>query len=247
MKTSSINKFVGNCMNYTARKASGIFERAYKQPARYVGIFMVSSFVSKDAVNCAFYTYQSATNEKIPEDKRPFVAMLDFSQGIFNVVGQIASFKFFDKLIIPRIQSHFSGHMPDPVTNKPTVYANSRAVFAPDGVMEKTAAMVKKCESKYNISIDLKSAQKAMLKEHGHTGTRAGNIVAGVGVVMTSLTTNALMKRIMSPLLATPIAGKYKEHVDKKKKHDPELNALIDQHIYQNHKTSDSKKLAVKA
>lgn len=250
MKTSSINRFVGNCMNYTAKKASGIFERAYKEPARYAAIFMVSSFVSKDAVNCVFYTYQSATNKKIPDDKRPFVAMLDFSQGIFNVVGQIAAFKLFDKLVIPKIQSLFSGHMPDKITNKPTVYTKTTAACAPDAVLKDVKDVAKELQpmlEKHNIAIDMEDVQKAMLKEYGHSSSKAEKIVTGVSIVMAALTSNALMKRVMSPLLATPIAAKYKEHIDKKKKQDPELNTLVAHELYQYDKNSDSKKAGFKS
>ena len=48
------------------------------------------SNVSKDAVNCAYYTVQSLNNERIPEDQRKFVAALDLSNGIMNVGVQIA-------------------------------------------------------------------------------------------------------------------------------------------------------------
>ena len=47
------------------------------------------SNVSKDAVNCAYYTIQSLNNERIPEDQRKFVAALDLSNGIMNVGIQI--------------------------------------------------------------------------------------------------------------------------------------------------------------
>ena len=47
------------------------------------------SNVSKDAVNCAYYTIQSLNNERIPEDQRKFVAALDLSNGIMNVGVQV--------------------------------------------------------------------------------------------------------------------------------------------------------------
>ena len=48
------------------------------------------SNVSKDAVNCAYYTIQSLNNERIPEDQRKFVGALDLSNGLMNVGVQIA-------------------------------------------------------------------------------------------------------------------------------------------------------------
>lgn len=52
--------------------------------------FALVSTISKDAINCAYYVTQSMRNEKIPEDKRPFVASLDLSNGILNVSLQAA-------------------------------------------------------------------------------------------------------------------------------------------------------------
>lgn len=55
-----------------------------------VQTFALVSGISKDAINCIYYVTQSATNEKIPEDKRPFVASLDLSNGLLNVTLQAA-------------------------------------------------------------------------------------------------------------------------------------------------------------
>ncbi len=72
-------------------------------------IALVSN-VSKDAVNCYYYVVQSLNNEKIPEEKRKFVASLDLSNGILNIITQFAIgipiakqvSKFFDKKIAPK-------------------------------------------------------------------------------------------------------------------------------------------------
>ncbi len=68
------------------------------------------SNLTKDAVNCYYYVTQSLNNKKIPEDKRKFVAGLDLSNGILNVISQFIlgnavidwSDKFFDKHIAPK-------------------------------------------------------------------------------------------------------------------------------------------------
>ncbi len=49
----------------------------------------VGSVVAKDGVGCALYTYQSLHNENIPEDKRPFVAALDLTNGVLMITTQI--------------------------------------------------------------------------------------------------------------------------------------------------------------
>lgn len=68
------------------------------------------SNLSKDAVNCAYYVHQSLNNERIPEDKRKFVAGIDLANGILNVTLQgLVSYaltkhvgKFFDKKVATR-------------------------------------------------------------------------------------------------------------------------------------------------
>lgn len=65
------------------------------------------SNITKDGVNCAYYVTQSLNNERIPD--RKFVAALDLSNGILNVVLQavmgalfgIGADKLFEKKIIP--------------------------------------------------------------------------------------------------------------------------------------------------
>lgn len=49
----------------------------------------LASTTTKDAVNCYYYTYQSLHNEKIPEEKRKFVAAIDLANGFMNVVSQL--------------------------------------------------------------------------------------------------------------------------------------------------------------
>ena len=58
-------------------------------PGAAVAVATVSC-VSKDAINCSYYVTQSLKNEKIPENKRKFVAGLDLSNGILNVTVQSA-------------------------------------------------------------------------------------------------------------------------------------------------------------
>lgn len=68
------------------------------------------SNLTKDGVNCAYYVAQSLNNERIPEDKRKFVAGIDLANGILNVSLQaLVSYgltrhvgKFFDNKIAPK-------------------------------------------------------------------------------------------------------------------------------------------------
>ena len=49
----------------------------------------IISTTTKDLVNCIYYTKQSLENEKIPEEKRKFVAGIDLANGIMNVSTQL--------------------------------------------------------------------------------------------------------------------------------------------------------------
>ncbi len=48
------------------------------------------SCLTKDGTNCAYYVTQSLANERIPDDKRNFVAGLDLANGILNIITQLA-------------------------------------------------------------------------------------------------------------------------------------------------------------
>ena len=71
------------------------------------------SNLTKDATNCYYYVTQSLNNKKIPEDKRKFVAGLDLSNGILNVITQFIlgnavidwSDSVFSKYIEPKFYS----------------------------------------------------------------------------------------------------------------------------------------------
>lgn len=72
----------------------------------------VGSVVAKDGIGCALYTYQSLHNESIPEDKRPFVAALDLTNGILMISTQIAMTigftKFQNKLFAKTLGKYFN-------------------------------------------------------------------------------------------------------------------------------------------
>ncbi len=71
----------------------------------------VGSVVAKDGIGCALYTYQSLNNQNIPEDKRPFVAALDLTNGILMISTQIAMTigftKFQNKLFAKSLGKYF--------------------------------------------------------------------------------------------------------------------------------------------
>lgn len=59
-----------------------------KQAGDAAATLALVSTISKDAVNCGYYTYQSMTNDEIDPDKRNYVAGIDLFNGIMNVATQ---------------------------------------------------------------------------------------------------------------------------------------------------------------
>lgn len=229
MAISSINKSVGSFMNYTTKKLSKSLEKGLKQPASYAAKLMVISFISKDAVNCALYTGQSLNNKKIPEDKRKFVAFLDLFNGIINVGGQALSFVLFENLLVPKLESIYTGvlrYNKDGQKLKKVV--SSKAALSEDNIYKHVEKALKdnadvitqkvKGVDVSEVAKDINAVTKSVMEKVGHSGKKGGDIVTGLGLLMSALTTNALIKRVASPLIATPLAGKLSDSMDAKAK-----------------------------
>lgn len=78
-----VGKFAKN------KKVQNICEKFKNDPIKYAGYATLASLATKDAVGCYLYVTQSLNNKKIPEEKRRFVANMDLTNGILNVVTQI--------------------------------------------------------------------------------------------------------------------------------------------------------------
>lgn len=233
---------IGEAMNYTAKNwFAKSLENGLKHPAEYAAKMMVVSLVSKDFINCGFYTYQSLNNKKIPEDKRGFVAALDLVNGFINVGGQIATFFLVDRLLIPKLQGKlFTGVLKNPKTGaEETIRSN--APLSPDKIYEYTLKVIRekgtelsealKAEGKTLQDLDAKAIARELSQKIGHAGTIGKDITTGFGIVITALATTALIKRTLTPLIATPLAGMLKDnYMDKKsKKSDTAMTpAMVD-------------------
>ncbi len=60
--------------------------------AKFMSAIGVTSIVLKDGLGCYLYVKQSLNNDKIPEDKRKFVAALDLANGGLMIVMQLLMF-----------------------------------------------------------------------------------------------------------------------------------------------------------
>ncbi len=174
---SIISKFANYAFN---SKASKIASDPFRVGAAAATVAMVSA-TSKDAVNCYYYVTQSLKNEKIPEEKRKFVAALDLSNGILNIITQIA----MGAPLLKRIDGFFDTKI------APKYFDNNK--------------VIQSLKSKVDDDIFetcLKS-QKSAAK-------------AGLGIVATLVVTQIIAKRIIVPLLATPMASVIKKKMEEK-------------------------------
>ena len=55
----------------------------------FINGLAITSIIAKDGVGCYMYVNQSLHNDKIPDDKRKFVAALDLANGGLMILMQI--------------------------------------------------------------------------------------------------------------------------------------------------------------
>lgn len=155
------------------------------------------SNLTKDGVNCIYYVTQSLNNERIPEDKRKFVAGLDLANGILNVTLQAFVGKmmeeytgiFFDKKVAPK-------------------YFNQ----------EKYKEMWKGLENKVKFEEFVSQMER-----------NKGFAKNGLKVISALVAMQVITKRIIVPLIATPLASVFKKQFEKgeEKKKAAEQNKKI--------------------
>lgn len=239
----SINTKIGNVINSAINipRVSKFIEQGIKDPATFAARMMVLSFVSKDAVNCVIYTTQSATNKKIPEEKRPFVASLDLINGVLNVAGQLFAAKLVDAKFVPWLfGKNYSGSTKNTVTKELTTMEENATVHSRlmadnirgmvDDVINNTGntknqKLITKIKSAIS-NIDIanfdkkelgKKVSDIIIKDMGEGSKNFKSFEKGLGLMVTALATTALVKRTIVPLIATPLAGKLSDVYNKKK------------------------------
>lgn len=147
------------------------------------------STTTKDAVNCYYYVTQSLNNKKIPEEKRKFVAGIDLSNGILNVVVQFA---------LGSLINNYSSKLFDNWFGK--------KLFTEDAAK--------------NLHQRMKAAGCNYQEDQVIKGMEANKkwAKAGFKVMAVLLVTQVLAKRVIVPFLSTPMAGVFKEQLEKREK-----------------------------
>jgi len=156
---------------------------AVKNPGRFAGYAALSSLVLKDAIGCYMYVKQSWNNEKIPKEKRGFVAALDLSNGGLNIVTQILAYVLLGEKALNWIFDKTLGR------------------FFAKGSLKTT------CEK---IPVDkLKTSQKYQFW-HSMKETES-TCRAGFKFLLPLVAATILAKRVIVPLIATPMADGMKK------------------------------------
>lgn len=167
------------------------------------------SNVSKDAVNCAYYTIQSLNNERIPEDQRKFVAALDLANGIMNVGVQVATAFGLSKWV----ESIFDDK-----------FAKSKDFSTKEDVIKEKFKKLPEELKK------LTSEKEFIKKETSRVVGRTNLARTGFTVLFVNIAMQILTKRIITPLFATPMASYFKRgfekaEAEKKAKEEHKLTA----------------------
>ena len=107
---SSIGSSIGRGIaKITNRKpAEWLGNKWNKDPEGTLALATVTSIILKDGIGCAMYVTQSLNNDKIPEKKRKFVAALDLTNGVLMIGAQIAMFFAMRKYSGPIFEKLFN-------------------------------------------------------------------------------------------------------------------------------------------
>lgn len=144
----------------------------------------IASIVLKDGVGCYMYVKQSLNNEKIPEDKRKFVAALDLANGGLMIAMQILMhLTISNKIMQSKMFKGLYGK-----------YFNRSVTKGYQAIL--------KNQDKYK-GMTSKEFSDAMEVIHGKAMDAFSNITSLVAATI-------IGKRVIVPFIATPLADKTK-------------------------------------
>lgn len=161
-----------------------------KDPASATALMVVSSIIIKDGVGCYKYVTQSLNNDKIPEKKRKFVAALDLTNGVLMIIAQIGMFFAMKKL---------SG----PFFNK--LYKNTFSDKSIKYLIERARML----QSKLGLTVERKMVVQKEVDAVKQAALDSFRFVADIAAA------TILGKRVIVPLIATPLASKVQARMDK--------------------------------
>lgn len=179
--------------------------------ANIIGAVGVTSILLKDGLGCYMYVTQSLNNEKIPEDKRKFVAALDLVNGILMMSLQFIMFKTISNKM-------FQAKMFDKLFGK---YFDRKAAKG------------------YAAALGGTDKFKGITGDKFHPALQ--NYKDTIGSAFSQITSLAaatiVAKRMLVPFIATPLAGKAKDWMCRNDKPVPVNEAT--KNSYDTEKTVD--------
>ncbi len=160
----------------------------------------IGSIVVKDGVGCYTYVKQSLNNKEIPEKRRNFVAALDLTNGILMIATQVALFIITHKLN-------------EPLFDK--LFAKSFSKDARKTLMTQTR-MIQKAAGDVN---DINNVSKKLVIGHDYDKVKKSSLK--IFEFVTDLVASTIIgKRVIVPLIATPLAGKVEKKMQEKHPED---------------------------
>lgn len=232
----SIKPIANTVVDYTLRKpmkklsetkflryVSGKYNATEAEKLKFMSTIGVSSIVIKDGLGCYLYVKQSLNNDKIPADKRKFVAALDLANGGLMIGMQLLTFftisneklqkKVFNKIFGKRFERSATKGMQAILNNQEKLKGMTGEEF------------------------------------HKGMGKYQKNIFSAFSYLTTLVASSIFAKRVVVPFIATPLADKTKAwmsrndkppvlHKDTKNTYDTEEKDIIKP---ENNKEEDTK------
>lgn len=219
VKPTSFAKFAERTLhNFDAKILdSKIFNDVYKyagkHPERFAAQMALISALTKDAIGCYYYVHQSLNNERIPDDKRNFVAALDLMNGILNITLQLTIGLMIDR----KAPKWF-----DATVGKMLSQVNTRKITS------KILPIIHLDKNHANMTFEqVENFLRNKLLGSGGKASKWLKVGFGAAIMLTA--TQVFTKRVVVPFFSTPLATWYKEnYMDKKKKtkqNDPAVSA----------------------
>ena len=183
METSA--KWIGKATKSKPLRKLG--DKFQENPEKALALTTVASIVVKDGVGCYKYVTQSLNNDKIPDERRGFVAALDLTNGLLMIVAQIAMFAAMRKYS-------------EPIFNKLFKKSFNEKSFSDIATKIRMLAG-KDAPRKLNIEKEYKKVRKDALDLFKFVADIAAATIIG--------------KRVIVPFVATPLANVVKDKMEK--------------------------------
>lgn len=158
----------------------------YNNNRTFIDGLSVASIVAKDGFGCYLYVTQSLNNKNIPDDKRKFVASLDLTNGLLMIGLQLGMFFLVNRKITPIFNKCLGKHFERPLKKAYYGLVKNKPGMADIGGKEFTQSFER----------------------------IRGNVKDAFGGVISLVAASIVGKRILVPLIATPLAGRVEKKMN---------------------------------